>query len=303
MNHLRFLRYIDQIARVGSIRQAAEGLHVAASAVNRRLLDVEEELGVALFERLPRGMRLTAAGELFVHYIRSRQADLDQVRSEIEELRGLRRGEVRILASRALAPDFLPQAIARFRALHAAVTFQARFGDHVQALTALRNFDVELVLVFNLSPEADIDRIAEFDQKLVAIMHRTHPLANRVDGLRLQEYMEYKLVLPDRQTGARQMLDKFLMRSTHKPRAVVESNDFEFLRGYLVHEQAITFQFSIGAMREDSDFVAREIKDRGFPKGQLVLAQLRGRQLAVVSQTFANHLIDAMRKIPHTRGH
>ena len=74
MNHLRFLNYVDEVARAGSIRQAADRLHVAASAVNRRILDLEAELGTAIFERLPRGVRLTAAGEIFVAYIRSRSA-------------------------------------------------------------------------------------------------------------------------------------------------------------------------------------------------------------------------------------
>ncbi|RYF67418.1 MAG: LysR family transcriptional regulator, partial [Comamonadaceae bacterium] len=78
MNHLRLLRYVDEVARVGSIRQAAERLHVAPSAVNRRIQDIEEELGTPLFERLPRGMRLTAAGELFVRYIRARGAELER---------------------------------------------------------------------------------------------------------------------------------------------------------------------------------------------------------------------------------
>ena len=74
MNHLRFLKYFDETARAGSIRQAAERLHVAPSAVNRRIKDLEAELGVPLFERLPRGMRLTAAGELFVQYVRGRSS-------------------------------------------------------------------------------------------------------------------------------------------------------------------------------------------------------------------------------------
>ena len=88
MNHLRFLRYADEVARAGSIRQAAERLHVAPSAVNRRIQDIEEELGTPIFERLPRGMRLTTAGELFMRYVRGRAADLERVRSEIEELKG-----------------------------------------------------------------------------------------------------------------------------------------------------------------------------------------------------------------------
>ena len=144
MNHLRFLRYLDEVARCGSIRLAAERLHVAASAVNRRIQDLEEELGTPLFERLPRGMRLTAAGELFVRYIRDRSADLDEVRSRIEELKGLRRGKVRIVASQALAPAFLPRCVAQFRRQHSLVAFDVRIGDHIQALQMLRSFEADL---------------------------------------------------------------------------------------------------------------------------------------------------------------
>jgi DNA-binding transcriptional LysR family regulator len=129
MNHLRFLHYVDEVARVGSIRQAATRLHVAPSAVMRRVQDLESELGTAIFERLPRGMRLTAAGELFVRYIRLRSADLERVRSEIEELRGLRRGSLLLIASQALATSFLPGVIAAFHKSHALVEFRIRIGN------------------------------------------------------------------------------------------------------------------------------------------------------------------------------
>ncbi len=60
------LRYIDQVARSGSIQKAAKELNVAASAIDRQILLLEQDMGVELFERLPRGMRLTAAGDALV---------------------------------------------------------------------------------------------------------------------------------------------------------------------------------------------------------------------------------------------
>lgn len=293
MNHLRFLRYVDEVARVGSIRQAAERMHVAPSAVNRRIQDLEGELGTPIFERLPRGVRLTAAGELFVGYIRSRSAQLEHVRSEIEDLQGLRRGSVKIVASQALAPVFLPGAVAGFRATHPLVQMHAGIGDHVQAVQSLRDFAIDLALVFNLAPEADIKRIADFEQKLVATMHRNHPLAGRTE-LRISECVNYPLVLPEGDIGGRQLLDRFLARSSIKLRPVVESNSFEFMRGYLYHEQAISFQIAIGAVTDGGQLVAREIADRGFPRGQLVLASLRNRQLPVVAHAFAEHLMASL---------
>lgn len=294
MNHLRFLNYVDEVARVGSIRQGADRLHVAPSAVNRRILDLEEELGTPLFERLPRGVRLTSAGELFVAYIRSRSAQLEQVRSEIEDLQGLRRGKVKLVASQALAPAFLPNAVAAFRATHPLVGVDIRIGDHLQSIASLRSFETDLALVFNLAPDADIERVAEIEQKLVATMHHSHPLA-QVPELRLRDCADYPLVLPIRDIAGRQMLEQFLVRSSIKLRPVIESNSFEFLRGYLCHEQAISFQIAIGATIEGDGLVAREIADRGFPRGQLVLASLRGRQLPLMAHAFASHLMATLR--------
>jgi DNA-binding transcriptional LysR family regulator len=291
MNHLRFLRYADEVARAGSIRHAAERLHVAPSAVNRRIQDIEEELGTPLFERLPRGMRLTAAGEIFVSYIRGRAAELERVRSEIEELGGLRRGLVRIVASQALAPRFLPEMIQGFREAHPLVGFDVRIGDHVQAARALRSFETDLALVFNLAPESDLARVATVEQRLMAIMHARHPLARTNPGaLRLRDCAEYPVVLPNRDTGGRQLLERFLARSSTRLSAMVESNSFEFLRGCLNDRQSISFQMSIGADAGDREVVAREIEDRGFPKGEMVLASLRGRQLPVIAYAFAEFL-------------
>jgi len=294
MNHLRFLRYFDEVARAGSIRLAAERLHVAPSAVNRRIQDLEAELGLPLFERLPRGMRLTPAGELFVHHVRARQADLEKVRSEIEELQGLRRGQVNVLASQALAPHALPSAVAAFRQRHPLVEFQVRIGDHVQALAALRAFETDLALVFNLAPEPDIEIVARFEQRLMATMHHSHPLAQQGEGLRLRDCLDYPLVLPGREAGGRQLLEGYLARSSVKLRPAVESNSFEFLRGCLYYQQAISFQIAIGAGGDGGEIVARAINERGFPSGHLILARLRARQLSVISHAFAEHLRDSL---------
>lgn len=291
MNHLRFLRYADEVGRAGSIRQAAERLHVAPSAVNRRIQDIEEELGTPIFERLPRGMRLTTAGELFMRYVRGRASELERVRSEIEELKGLRRGTVRIVASQALAPRFLPEAIAEFRQTHPLVAFDVRIGDHVHAAEALRNFGTDLALVFNLAPEGDIERSAATEQRLVALMHTRHPLAKRsASGLRLRDCADYPLVLPNRDTGGRQLLERFLSRSSIRLAPMIESNSFEFLRGCIYDQRSISFQMAIGVLPDEREVVMREIEDRGFPRGELVLASLRGRQLPVIAYAFMEFL-------------
>jgi hypothetical protein len=295
MNHLRFLRYVDEIARCGSIRAAADRLHVAPSAVNRRLQDIEQELDAPIFERLPRGMRLTAAGEMFIDYVRSRQVELEQVRSRIEDLKGLRRGTVKLITSQGLAPSFVPQVIASFRQRHPLVEFQVQVGDHVQALTALRAMETDMILVFNLDTEPDLHPIVFHEQKLLAVMHGSHPLAQTSRAIRLSDCAGYPLALPNRDTAGRQMLERFLMRRSIEFKPLVESNSFELLRGCLYHQQAVTFQFESGAVTDGGQLVMREIEDPGFPTGHILMARLAKRQLPVIAHAFAEHVLSGLR--------
>ena len=101
MKHLRTVTYVAEVARAGSIRRAAERLNLTPSALTRQIQDLEYELGTPIFERLPQGMRLNAAGELFARHIRDQAADLDRVRSQIADLSGVRRGHVALACSQA----------------------------------------------------------------------------------------------------------------------------------------------------------------------------------------------------------
>jgi len=305
MKHLRILSYVDAVARSGSIRKAAEQLHVTASAVNRRIADLEDELGAPLFERLPRGMRLTAAGELFVHYLRRQTSDAERMRSQIEDLKGLRRGTVRIACSQALAFDFLPRAIAEFRRAYPQVTFDVKVVDHEYAMAALAAFDVDLVLVFRPPFLPNFQPLMTLQQQLVAFMPKEHPLAAK-HTLRLHDCAAYPLALPERSIGGRQLLDEVTARTGLRFNVVAESNSFELLRGLVGHAGLISFQIRIGTVAERSKLglVARRIDERDLAKANLVFGRLRDRNLPVATAIFAERItsmLEALAQNTRTR--
>ncbi len=123
MMHATVLRYFREVAERGSIRKAADSLHIASSAVNRQILKLEGELGVPLFERLSTGVRLTSAGELLLRHIADTLNDFDRVRSEIDELRGQKTGLVRIAALVGIMSDFLPKTVISFQKRYPAIDF------------------------------------------------------------------------------------------------------------------------------------------------------------------------------------
>jgi len=298
MKHLRIFRYVDEVARCGSIRKAAEQLNVTSSAVNRRIMDLEEELGAALFERRARGVRLTAAGEVFVNFLREQEGDVERMKSQLEDLKGLRRGTVRIACSQALALDFLPQAIAAFRNEFGMVTFDVRVLDHEHAVAALAAYEVDLVLVFRPPFLANFQPLMMLEQKLVALLPEAHPLAaKRV--LRLSDCTRHPVALAARGFGGRELLDQFCVRSGLNFRIAAESNSFELLRGLVSHGDAISFQIQIGAPPDGGKLgiVVRDIDDRDAPRANLVLGQLRGRTLAVSAALFAQRLARALEEM------
>lgn len=291
MKHLRIFRYVDEVARCGSIRKAAEQLNVTSSAVNRRIMDLEAELDTQLFERGARGVRLTAAGEVFVGFLRAQEGDVERMKSQIEELKGLRRGTVRIACSQALALAFLPHQIAEFRKRHAFVNFQVKILDHEKAIDALADYEVDLVLVFRPPFMANFQPLMTLEQRVVAIMNGQHPLASR-KTVRLRDCVRYPVALPERGFAGRQLLDEFCARSGVDFNVAAESNSFELLRGLARDSDLISFQIAIGAPDSEEKFgiVARDIDDRDVPRASLVLGQLRERNLPIPSAVFAEVL-------------
>ena len=133
------LRYFFEVARCGSLTEASERLHVAASAVSRQIAGLEQALGTPLFERHPRGMVLNAAGEILATHARRASLDAERAITEILALRGLRSGRVRIAASEGFANEFLPPLIVAFRSHNAGIVFELNVEPPAQVSARVRN--------------------------------------------------------------------------------------------------------------------------------------------------------------------
>jgi DNA-binding transcriptional LysR family regulator len=291
MRPLTNLQFVDAIVRAGSIRKAAEGLALTSTALNRRLLALEESLGVPIFERLPRGVRLSTAGELLVHHLRAQAADFEKLQSQIADLSGERRGHVSIACSQAFLPFFLPEQIGAYRRDHPGVTFGVRVRDRAAAEAALVGHDADIALIFEPVRLNEVDMLASAQQTIHAVMAADHPLAAK-PVVRLRDCADFPVALPTTQYGVRHLIDLALVRSSVRLRAVIESDHFEFLRRCPAQEQLVSFQIPIGLPDEGGgeSIVSRPVDTRDVPRGRLYLCQLRGRTLPVAAAKFAAQL-------------
>lgn len=286
--HLVPLAYVDAIARAGSIRKAAETLAITSTALNRRVLALEEQLGVPIFERLPRGVRLSTAGELLIAHIRGQISDFDKVASQIADLSGERRGHVSIACSQALLPYFLPEQISRYRRDHPAVTFGVSLRDRAAAEQALFDLSADIAIVFEPVRLREIQVLVAVHQPIHAVMAVDHPLAD-LDVIRLRDCANFPICLPTAQYGVRHLIDPALFRSSFDPVIAIESDSFEFMRHYPGHEGLISFQIPVGlpSLQPREGIVSRQVDTRDVPAGLIYLCQLKGRSLPVAAAKFA----------------
>lgn len=175
--HAVALVYFREVVRTGSVRKAANFLDVAPSALNRQILKLEAEFGARLFDRLPSGMRLTAAGELLLRHVTATLNDFDRVRAEIDDLKGIRSGHVSIVAIDSLLVDFLPRAVDRFRADFPAVRYSlvaVTPTDVPQEIIEARA-DLGFTFVSRVPPEVRF--MVEIPAPIGVVMPAEHPLA------------------------------------------------------------------------------------------------------------------------------
>jgi len=291
MRYLRLFEQVIDIVDTGSIRQAAGRGNLSPSALNRKIQELEFEIGVALFERHARGVRLTAAGEKFVQYAREHIADTERLLINMGELNTLRSGHVRLACSQAVAFDFLPKRIAEFWSRYPHILFDIRVMDHQAACISLARYETELALIFKPQLVPGLAVLARVPQRLVVVMRHDHPLASQ-SVLRLGDCLPYPVALPDRTLGSRQLVDEACAAGKLSLNIMAESNSFEMLRGLVLRANALSFQIEISSTGDDmgQQTVTRPVDQRDIPCADLMLCQLQDRHLSMAAATFSAEL-------------
>ena len=192
----RFLRYFVAVGRLGSIRKAADELHVSASAIDRQILNVEANLGVPLFERLPSGLRLTAAGEIMMASGMRWQKNMVDVRAQIEDLRGLKRGHVDIAVTDALAKGYIPAAIQSIHSQYPGISIGVKVLENDLVRRAVANGEVDLGILFEPQTYRDLAVRSFVDVVLGFVTPRGHPLGTRREA-RFSACVGSKLIVPE----------------------------------------------------------------------------------------------------------
>ena len=227
LNH-RMLRYLDEIVRAGSIRQASLRLNVAASAINRQLIALEEDLGAPLFERMPRGLRLTATGEILLTHVRETIASYELATDRMAQLKGLLRGRIVIGTMSGLAAGLLADAILAFRTKHPWVRLVVRVLGRDALVAAVLAGEVDLGLAYDMTRSPRLHVVARSEQRVGAVVAQGHPLASQ-SAVRFTDCLAYPLVIGEPGMALRRTTD-LLVPANVDLRPVVETSSIDLMK-------------------------------------------------------------------------
>jgi LysR family transcriptional regulator, transcription activator of glutamate synthase operon len=228
---LRQLRYFIEVAKHEHISLAAETLHIAQSAVSRQIGNLEAELGVQLFHREGRNIKLTHIGRLFAEQVMISLNAIANARQLIDEYVDPERGIIRIGFPSSLASTTLPKIIKSFKMEHPEVRYHLRQGGYNFLIEGIKNREIDLAFIgpvpgFDSNVHCDI----LFKENFVAVLPASHPLADQAI-LSLSQLEKESFVLFPEGYILREIVEDSCFQAGFRPKIPCEGEDLDAIKG------------------------------------------------------------------------
>jgi len=290
------IRYFREVTLRGSVKQAAESLNIAPSAVSRQVQVLEEELAVKLFERGARGMTLTSAGHLLYRYAVESQQKLERVRDQVEEFGSLQRGHVKIATVEGLLASFLSDFVADLAKEYPGISIAITAVGSRDVAEMVSRHEVDLGLVFGRAPRRDLVELARMRQSLHLIVSPHHPMADR-DACSMKDLAGLRVIVPDPSFGIRQEIDRVCAQANVQLDLYGETNSLAFARSIVGKTELGTFLPRDAAMPEllAGTLVAIPLRDKRLEATQVTLVQLAAKGTSPSSLRVAQLLVERMK--------
>jgi DNA-binding transcriptional LysR family regulator len=293
--HSRSIIYFDMIRQSGSIREASRRLNVAASAVSRQLIYLEDEIGAPLFERLPDGMKLTPAGEVMARHAMTVIHDAQRAAYEFDSLRGIRRGEVSLITVEGVNSDFLPAVISRANLLFPGIEIKASTAGSADIPAVVRAGDADIGVAFSLPWNDELQQRGVGLFRIGAVVPADHPLTKE-RRVTFSACARYPLILSSSSLSIHGLMAPLLRRHKAPIKKVVQASSIELMKALAARGLGVAFQTRVGLEAElrDGLLVHLPLQDPEPIISELGAYVRAGRSLPNAVEAFLNILSDEL---------
>lgn len=270
------LHYFQLVARLGSIRRAAEALNVAPSSISRIIAQLEDELSIPLFERTRQRLKLTTAGEFLLYHTRASVAELARACAEIGDLHGLRRGSVRVAVVESVARGLLPDMIGSLWDRYPGIGVVTRVLGSQQAFDAVAEGECDVAVAFDVRTPRAAQRVASATLGVGALLPPAHTLALH-KHIRLTDLTDEYLLLSDASLSLGVSVEEALLRSVANFERRAATNSIGLMIDLAVRGLGVAIQTRVGA--------EREIRSGALVFVPISDPQLRPRRLVLITRS------------------
>jgi DNA-binding transcriptional LysR family regulator len=234
MLDLRRMRALREVASRGSVSAAAEALGYTQPAISQQITALEREAGIRLLERGSRPARLTDAGRALVAHADALLARLDDAEQELDEIKGLRAGRLRLASVSTALATLVPRALAVFTERHPHVRVSVVEDQLHGVIARLARWELDLGLIYEHEalpePTVDLERVALFDEPFELLLPHNHRFANR-RLLRLDQLSEETWI------GGLGAYQRILLHSCQnagfEPRIAYNTDDYRAVQAFV----------------------------------------------------------------------
>jgi DNA-binding transcriptional LysR family regulator len=236
---IRQLRTFAAVARHQSFARAAAELHLTAPAVSMQIKELEDDIGLPLFERAARNVSLTMPGEYLLVYVRRILATLKEAEDAMARLKGAETGRITI-GMVSTAKYFLPRLLAKFRAEHRGVEMQISVGNREQLAKQLRDAEVDLAVMGRPPRELDTrgEPFAAHPHGIVAAPE--HPLASK-RGIPPSALGAEEFIVREPGSGTRAAMEIFFREHRIAPPQIMEMSSNETIKQAVIANMGLAF--------------------------------------------------------------
>ncbi len=225
---LRQLQIFVVAARHLSYARAAEELHLTPPAVSMQLKQLEDNVGLPLFERMGRGVALTGAGELLVHHALRILGEIKDAEANLQALQGAESGQLSVgLVS--TAKYFMPRLLAKFAQAHPGVEVQFSVGSRASLIQKLQDNAVDLAVMGRVPAEIDAHAEPMATHPYVLIAPAEHPLRG-ARGFDLHELRHETFLLREEGSGSRRVAEDMFKNHLFKPLRTIDMGSNETIK-------------------------------------------------------------------------
>lgn len=245
----RFAAYFAEVARSGSLRRAAEKLHISPSAINRQILQAEEAFGTPLFERLPEGLRMTTAGELLYNDLLRWQKEFQLTRQKFDELQGLKRGTVSVGMVQALAEGSFAAALAEIISGWPWLELNLQVADSHTVSQRVRQADLDFGLILDPEGQAGLSVLAFAELEMGVVMRPEHALAQAAT-ISLGELSGERHIIPGAPLIVHERVAMLYRHYDLSPANSISCNDIRLIKSLALRGSGVTLLSRLDVLDE-----------------------------------------------------